>query len=88
MSTFEINKSRSDSLNFKILNFNGLNILQKCYCVKSVQIRSFFWSVFSRIRTEYRAEKTSYLDNFQAVCLLPGNKNSSQNISFDFVLLL
>ena len=22
-------------------------------CVKSVQIRSFFWSVFSRIRTEY-----------------------------------
>ena len=24
------------------------------HCVKSVQIRSFFWSVFSRIRTEYR----------------------------------
>ena len=25
-----------------------------CYhCVKSVQIGSFFWSVFSRIRTEY-----------------------------------
>ena len=23
------------------------------YCVKSVQIRSYFWSVFSRIRTEY-----------------------------------
>ena len=23
------------------------------YCVKSVQIRSFFWSVFSHIRTEY-----------------------------------
>ena len=23
------------------------------HCVKSVQIRSFFWSVFSRIRTEY-----------------------------------
>ena len=23
------------------------------YCLKSVQIRSFFWSVFSRIRTEY-----------------------------------
>ena len=22
------------------------------YCVKSVEIRSFFWSVFSRIRTE------------------------------------
>ena len=24
------------------------------HCVKSVQIRSFFWSVFSRIRNEYR----------------------------------
>ena len=23
------------------------------HCVKSVQIRSFFWSVFSHIRTEY-----------------------------------
>ena len=23
------------------------------HCVKSVQIRSFFWFVFSRIRTEY-----------------------------------
>ena len=24
------------------------------HCVKSVQMRSFFWSVFSRIRTEFR----------------------------------
>ena len=24
------------------------------HCVKSVQIRSFLWSVYSRIRTEYR----------------------------------
>ena len=23
------------------------------HCVKSIQIQSFFWSVFSRIRTEY-----------------------------------
>ena len=23
------------------------------HCVKSVQIQSYFWSVFSRIRTEY-----------------------------------
>ena len=27
--------------------------LQILYCVKCVQIRSFFWSVFSCIRTEY-----------------------------------
>ena len=48
--------------------------------MKSVQIRSFFWSVFSRIRTEYGEirrispnvgkygpEKTPYLDTFHAV---------------------
>ena len=28
-------------------------ILLKIHCIKSVQIRSFFWSVFSHIRTEY-----------------------------------
>ena len=27
--------------------------LLKCRCMKSVQIRSFFWPIFSRIRTEY-----------------------------------
>ena len=35
--------------------------------VKSVQIRSFFWSVFSRIRTGYGkiwTRKTRYLDTF------------------------
>ena len=28
-------------------------VLNTSHCVESVQIRSFFWSVFSRIRTEY-----------------------------------
>ena len=37
------------------------------HCVKSVQIRRFFWSVFSRIRTEYGPEKTLYLDTFHTV---------------------
>ena len=37
------------------------------HCVKSVQIRSYFWSVFSCIRTEYGPEKTPYLDTFNAV---------------------
>ena len=49
------------------------------HCVKSVQIRSFFWSVFPRIRTEYEylsvfspnagkhgPKKTPYLDTFHA----------------------
>ena len=34
---------------------------------KCVQTRSFFWSVFSRIRTEYGPEKIPYLDTFHAV---------------------
>ena len=37
------------------------------HCVKIVQIRSFFWSVFSRIRTEYGTEKALYLETFHAV---------------------
>ena len=37
------------------------------HCVKSVQIRSFFLSVFSCIRTEYGLERTPYLDTFHAV---------------------
>ena len=51
------------------------------HCVKSVQIRSFFWSVFFFIRTElrrfipvfspntgkYGPEITPYLDTFHAV---------------------
>ena len=36
---------------------NQRNLFKNCtgnlHCVKSVQIRSFFWSVFSCIRTEY-----------------------------------
>ena len=37
--------------------------------MKSVQTRSFLWSVFSRIRTEYGPEETPYLDTFHAVVL-------------------
>ena len=37
------------------------------HCVKSVRIRSSFWSVFLRNRTEYGPEKTSYLDTFHTV---------------------
>ena len=39
-------------------------------CVKSVQRRSFYWTVFSCIRTEtgkHAPEKTPYLDTFYAV---------------------
>ena len=43
---------------------------QKCklqHFMKSVQIQSYFWSVISRIRAEYRPEITPYLDTFHAV---------------------
>ena len=32
---------------------NQLGLMRIVHFVKSVQIRSFFWSLFSRIRTEY-----------------------------------
>ena len=39
----------------KLLFFFSLRKAEEMewYCVKSVQIWNFFWSVFSRIRTEY-----------------------------------
>ena len=36
-------------------------------CVKSVQIRSYFWSLFSPNRWEYGPEITPYLNTFHAV---------------------
>ena len=39
------------------------------HCMKSVQIRSYFWSVFSSIRTEYGPEISLYLDTFHAVLI-------------------
>ena len=57
------------------------------HCVKSIQIESFFWSVFSCIRTEqisvfslntekYGPEKTPHLDTFHGVsaqCIISQN---------------
>ena len=37
------------------------------HCVTSVQIRSFFWSVFSPNAGKYGPEKTPYLDTFHVV---------------------
>ena len=53
------------------------------YCVKSVQIRSYFWSVFSCIRTEYGPEITPYLDTFHAV-IIRINVNFDCNIYMHF----
>ena len=46
------------------------------HCVKSVQIRSYFWSVFSPNTGNYEAEITAYLDTFHAVlCLVSFSKD-------------
>ena len=57
-------------------------LLQCCFhCVKSVQIRSYFWSVSSRVRTEYGPEITPYLDTLslriQSECRKIRTRNSS-----------
>ena len=49
---------------------NCFSSLVGMHCVKSVQIRSFFWSVFSPNAGKYGPEKTPYLDTFHAVMLL------------------
>ena len=65
------------------------------HCLKSVQIRSFFWSVFSRIfphtpylsvfspnAGKYGPEKTPYLDTFHAVYhnkILPCDVRATMN---------
>ena len=55
------------------------------HCVKSVHIRSFFWSVFSCIRTEYRkirVRKNSVFGQF----LTQGLRNASFSKHFANVL--
>ena len=42
------------------------------HCVKSVQIRSFFWSVFSPDTGKYGPEKTPYFDTFHAKDICKG----------------
>ena len=38
--------------------YSQILYLDQLHCVKSVQIRSYFWSVFSCIRTEYSKIRT------------------------------
>ena len=58
-------------IRYKFLEYEQNNF----HRVKSVQIRIFFWSVFSRIRTEYGPENTPYLDNFQVVFVAKKKNN-------------
>ena len=47
----------SSNLNDISLNVYGVKyVICVNHCVKSVQIREFFWSIFSQIRTEYEIQ--------------------------------
>ena len=48
---------------YNFVNWKGLHK----HCVKSVQVRSFFWSVFSPNTGENGTKNTPYLDTFHAV---------------------
>ena len=63
------------------------------HCVESVQIRSFFWSIFSCIRTEYqvgirgkyRPEKIPYLDTFHTDVFSKGKSSSALILIFVYL---
>ena len=70
------------------------------HCVNIIQIRSFFWSVFSCIWTEYRkirTRKTSYLDTFHTMsgktgtpipaCYVGSNKRSPWSFPLSFLFV-
>ena len=61
------------------------NIAVHYHCVKSVQIRIFFWSVFSRIWTEYgkiRIRKSSVFEHFsRSVCFYKCTAQTHQGSS-------
>ena len=52
-----------------LLHYTFMVLVLPQHCVKSVQIRSYFWSVFSLNTGKYGPEKAPYLDTFQIVQL-------------------
>ena len=56
-------KAKCDKViqSFNLSNFwNKTRATKKKHCVESVQIRSFFWSAFSRFLTEYEDLQSKY----------------------------
>ena len=53
------------------------------HCAKSVQIRSFFWSVFS-VFSVFEPEKTPYLDTFHTVTSLKPSAKIEVKGKFSF----
>ena len=66
------------ALCFSIESSSEENFLAKSlHCVKSVQVRSFFWSVFSRNMDQ---KKTPYLDTFHSVSVVENRKHAKHII--------
>ena len=60
-------KNLTINQNKLIILAGDLNMFSELSCVKSVQITSFFWIVFSSIQSEYRkiwTRKNSVFGNF------------------------
>ena len=67
LATLHIPNTKLNKSHFLPFHAKKIHFQKIFHCVKILQIRIFFWSVFSRIRTEYGPEKTPYLDTFHAV---------------------
>ena len=82
--TFRVRKSNCDDI-FSSSNHDFFNTL---HCVKSVQTRSYFWSVFSCIRIEYGDLLQAVLlfafdmGSFLDTLFFPNNKKKVTPIKF------
>ena len=56
----------------------------RIHCMKSVQIPSFFWSVFSPNARKNGLEKAPYLDTFYAV-IIKSEMSKWFDVYFEFV---
>ena len=56
-SSYFVRKS-SQECPWRVLPFHSVRLDNKFHCVKSVQIRFFFWSIFLRFWTEYGKIRT------------------------------
>ena len=57
-------------LGFMMLTKDYINKMHRLHFVKSVKIRSYFWSVFSPNTGKYGTETTPHLDTFHAVLII------------------
>ena len=63
----------------KNIYYNWVNIILQ-HCVKSVQIRSYFWSVFNLNTGKSGPEITPYLDTFHAV--QPSRPSTEKSVKY------